>query len=144
MFCEIYRCNMTEAACFLRRRNATSKARSDIQRPGHSDYNCRACRIGEQIAARHDPGEVKKYSESIKQAMEHGREFYKMNKDRKKAGLDPLPVLPPGTTRTKRRGRPPIERPAPSAVVVYLTQERDFHRQRAEYYQEALRQLGGK
>lgn len=133
MYCEVYRCKMSEAACVVRRRNALSNSRGHVYKPGYSDHNCANCKIGAELTEKLNPKEVTEYSAKLSTAQHNAMEFFEQNKERKKHGLDPLPVLPPRQTpsiqtpatiarpkpealRARKTNQPTQEQPAPKQV----------------------------
>lgn len=66
MFCEIYHCHMSEAACVARQRNAKSGAAQNERKAGQTDINCRNCAQGRAVAEKLPPGEAAAYSRSLR------------------------------------------------------------------------------
>ncbi len=79
MFCKAYRCEMEEAACVVRRRNALDGRRERCNRAGFKDIVCINCAQGAKISKQIDPKEVEEYSDQLRRIKESARERLKKN-----------------------------------------------------------------
>jgi len=56
MYCEIYRCHMSVAACIARQKNARDKKSQQLNKPGALDINCQNCEQGRKIMEKQNQG----------------------------------------------------------------------------------------
>jgi len=162
MYCERYSCNMSELACIARRKNALLEGRhgSHGTMPGRSDTGCRGCVQGEAVAKKHNPDEVKAYSDKLRKVRTEALANFQARKRPGKKMPATGEENQKQMTEKKRRGRPAkLNAAAPAGaasalpeskltgdelipiLIPILVHERDYHLARARALDQAIAAL---
>jgi hypothetical protein len=126
MYCERYKCRMSELSCLARRRNSIESnlkwsPNGHMMKPGAGDESCKNCVQGKEIAKKHGRDELEAYSKDLKNIRK--RALTKAIKSKNKKELI-MPEHPPVNIDVPVPGPPAADG---ESIIKQLITMRDYY-----------------